>query len=137
MTYRKPSKLFFAVLVFVLGMGCVLPLWTSTSLAQYDLGGDKKKKDEDKPQFPRRKFKGTILSVKLEERRFLLDTEGLAVLIQVDDKTKLKLKKDKKGAPDFVFADLKKGDEVEVSGQLPPTRILEAEKVILLSGPDK
>lgn len=100
---------------------------------QVDLGGGKeKKKEEEKPQFPYHKFKGTITTVKLEERRFLLDTtEGLAVLVQVDDKTKIKHRKEKKGGPVALFADFKKGDTVEVSGQLPPSRILQAEKIFL------
>jgi hypothetical protein len=111
-------------------LGTLVP---STMAAQIKLGGEKeKKKEEEKPQFPSHKFKGTILTIKLEERRFLVDTsEGFAVLVQVDDKTKIKQRKEKKGAPEILFADLKKGDSVEVSGQLPPTRILQAEKIYL------
>jgi hypothetical protein len=110
------------------------------SPAQVRYGGEKekeKKKEEEKPQFPYQRFKGTINTVKLEERRFLLDTtEGFAVLVQIDDKTKIKHRKEKKGGPAVLFADLKKGDVVEVSGQLPPTRILQAEK-IFLEAPEK
>jgi hypothetical protein len=111
-------------------LGTLVP---STMAAQIKLGGEKeKKKEEEKPQFPSHKFKGTILTIKLEERRFLVDTsEGFAVLVQVDDKTKIKQRKEKKGASEILFADLKKGDSVEVSGQLPPTRILQAEKIYL------
>ena len=121
--------LFSWILLFLL----VGAMTAGSSPAQRRYGGEKeKKKDEEKPQFPYQKFKGTILSVKLEERQFLLDTtEGFAVLVQVDDKTKIKHKKDKKGEPSVLFADLKKGDVLEVNGQLPPTRILQAEKIFL------
>ena len=128
------KKLFgwLALALSILMAGSLIP---SISLAQARYGGEKekeKKKEEEKPQFPYQRFKGTINTVKLEERRFLLDTtEGFAVLIQVDDKTKIKHRKEKKGGPGVIFADLKKGDVVEVSGQLPPTRILQAEKILL------
>lgn len=128
------KKLFgwLALTLSILMVGSLIP---SISLSQARYGGEKekeKKKEEEKPQFPYQRFKGTINTVKLEERRFLLDTtEGFAVLIQVDDKTKIKHRKEKKGGPGVLFADLKKGDVVEVSGQLPPTRILQAEKIFL------
>lgn len=125
-------------------VGCLIPamgsLFSPTqTLSQINLGGDKgKKKEEEKPQFPHHKFKGVILTIKLEERRFLLDTtDGLAILVQVDDKTKIKHRKEKKHDPDVLFADLKKGDVVEVSGQLPPTRILQAEKIYVESSDKK
>jgi hypothetical protein len=121
-----------ALVISVLMMGSWI---TTISPAQVRYGGEKekdKKKEEEKPQFPYQRFKGTINTVKLEERRFLLDTtEGFAVLVQIDDKTKIKHRKEKKGGPGVLFADLKKGDIVEVSGQLPPTRILQADKIFL------
>ncbi len=119
-------------MALVLAVG-VSTLNSAVRAAQISLGGEKeKKKEEEKPQYPYHKFKGTITTVKLEERRFLLDTtEGLAVLVQVDDKTKIKHRKDKKSEPGVLFADLKKGDVVEVSGQLPPSRILQAQKIFL------
>lgn len=124
-------RLFSLVLSFVM----ITVLAASLSPAQGRYGGERekdKKKEEEKPQFPFQRFKGTINTVKLEERRFLLDTsEGFTVLVQVDDKTKIKHRKEKKGGPGVLFADLKKGDIVEVSGQLPPTRILQAEKIFL------
>lgn len=120
----------FAVSIVMVGT-----LASTPASAQINLGGSKekdKKKEEEKPQFPHHKFKGTILTVKLEERRFLLDTpDGLAILVQVDDKTKIRRRKGKKSDAEVLFADLKKGDVVEVSGQLPPTRILQAEKIFL------
>ncbi|MDD5542255.1 MAG: hypothetical protein PHX83_03705 [Acidobacteriia bacterium] len=139
MTQLKRMKWLNVILALIFAVGGLASTWTTSTLAQYTMGGDKKKKDkdEDKPQFPYRKFKGTVLTVKLEERRFLLDSENLAVLVQVDDKTKFKFKKEKKGASDPVLDDLKKGVEVEVSGQLPPSRILQAEKVILLTAVSK
>jgi hypothetical protein len=127
----RPLSLLLSILIIAV-------MAAASSPAQGRYGGEKeKKKEEEKPQFPYQRFRGTISTVKLEERRFLLDTaDGLAVLIQVGDKTKIKHKKDKKGDPAVLFADLKKGDVVEVSGQLPPTRILEADK-IFIEAPEK
>ncbi|MBZ5534969.1 MAG: hypothetical protein LAO31_03355 [Acidobacteriia bacterium] len=130
---KKVWRLFSLALSFVM----IAALAASLSPAQGRYGGERekdkdKKKEDEKPQFPFQRFKGTINTVKLEERRFLLDTtEGFAVLVQIDDKTKIKHRKEKKGGPGVLFADLKKGDVVEVSGQLPPTRILQAEKIFV------
>lgn len=126
---KNPARFFIFLLLCVM-LASLLP---AAFPAQIKLGGDKKKeKEEEKPLFPHKKLKGTIATVRLEERRFLINTsDGLALLVQVDDKTKIQYRKDKKGKSNVVFADLKAGDAVEVSGQLPPTRILQAEKIIL------
>lgn len=124
------TRLLMAGGAFILGAA----LFTAPTPAQMEMGGkkDKDKKEEEKPQFPYHKFKGTISTIKLEKRQFLLDTpDGLAILVQVDDLTKIRHRKEKKGQPDVLFADLKKGDQVEVGGQLPPSRILMANKIFL------
>lgn len=134
MNTKLKKQLFGFLVATVLSGVLVESLVPPASAAQINLGGDKKKKkeEEEKPQFPRHKFKGTILSIKLEERRFLLNTsEGLAVLVQVDDKTKMMRRRDKKGKSDLLFADLQVGDAMEVNGPLPPSRILQAEKIVV------
>lgn len=132
---KNTTRFLIFILLWVL-LGTLIP---TPSPAQIKLGGDKKKeKEEEKPLFPHKKLKGTIATVRLEERRFLLNTsDGLALLVQVDDKTKIQHRKDKKGKSNLIFADFKAGDAVEVSGQLPPTRILQAEKIILEEEPKK
>ncbi len=130
----KPTRRFSdAFLVLGLIVIFFVTLMPAPSFSQIRMGGDKKKKEEEeKPQYPRKRFSGTISTVKLEERRFLLSTpDGLAILVQVNDKTKIRHKKEKKGEPDVIFADLKPGDSVEVDGELPPSRILEAIKIYL------
>lgn len=126
---RWPARLLLGVVAFILGAA----LFVAPAPAQIEMGGKRdKNKKEEKPQYPMRKFKGTISTIKLEKRQFLLDTpDGLAILVQIDDLTKIRYKKEKKGQPDVLFADLKKGDAAEVSGQLPPTRILMANKISL------
>jgi hypothetical protein len=132
---KNLKRILPSLILPVIGLLMTITMLPSPVSAQIDLGGHKdkdKKKEEEKPQFPHQKFKGTILTIKLEERRFLLSTpDGLVVLVQIGDKTKIKRRKEKKSEAEVLFADLKKGDAVEVSGQLPPTRILEAEKIYL------